>query len=118
MAIDPAISALVQAEQQIVVSADAALRASRPTARTSAAASLLAIAADAQAECDAQRQTLSRATIDATVRTAGDRRALLFKAVRLPAGSRIIGGRRAFVRGIRYDPVEDRTDLLLIVEAA
>lgn len=116
MAIDPEISALVQAEQHVAISSDTALRAARPNARSSAAACLLEDAAAANAEASAQRQFLATGPQNATVRAAGDLRHLLFRSVVLPAGTRLIGGRRAWVRGISFDPIDDRTELQLIVE--
>lgn len=115
MAIDPAISAVVQAEQQTAVSADPAFKAERLNARSSQAASLLALAADAANEALAQRELLSAPIVDATLRVSGDQRSLLFKSLRVPSAARLIGGRLGWVRGIAYDPVDDRTDLQLIV---
>ncbi len=116
MAIDPAISAVVQAEQQTAVSADPAFKAARSNARSSQASSLLALAASAESEALAQRQLLSAPIVDATLRVSGDQRSLLFKSLRVPSTARLIGGHLGWVRGIAYDPVDDQTDLQLIVK--
>lgn len=117
VALDPALAAPLKAQSLTALSADAALQAAVPAARASTAACLLDDATQAALEAIDQRQLLARGMIPGRLTVAGDQRALLFKAVAIAAGVRLVGGRRAFVRGVLWDAATDRTDLALIVEA-